>query len=77
MNAFGDTILGFSVFLVAGFWVSSAVVAQSFASERGRAGAGFLLGLAYGPLSEIMALHVEPSDRTVHRLRARLAGILK
>ena len=56
MNAFGDAILGFSVLLVAGFWVMSAFVARSFAADRGRASAGFFLGLLYGPLGVIMAL---------------------
>jgi hypothetical protein len=56
MNAFGDAILGLSVFLAVGFWVSSALVASEFASARGRGKAGFFLGLLYGPLGVIMAL---------------------
>jgi hypothetical protein len=56
VNAFGDAVFGFFVLLAAGFWLLSAVVARSFASDRGRATAGFFLGLLYGPLGVVMAL---------------------
>jgi hypothetical protein len=56
MNAFGDAVFGLGVLLAAGFWLLSAFVARSFASEHGRARVGFFLGLAYGPLGVIMAL---------------------
>ena len=56
MNAFGDAVFGFFALLAAGFWLLSALVARSLASDRGRASAGFFLGLLYGPLAAIMAL---------------------
>jgi hypothetical protein len=56
MNAFGDAVFGFFALLAAGFWLLSALVARSFASDRGRARAGFFLGLVYGPLGVVMAL---------------------
>jgi hypothetical protein len=62
MNAFGDAVLGFFVLLAAGFWVLSAIVARSFASDRGRGKAGFFLGLVYGPLGVIMALLLPSAD---------------
>jgi hypothetical protein len=56
VNAFGDAVFGLFVLLAAAFWLLSALVARSFAVDRGRARAGFFLGLLYGPLGVIMAL---------------------
>jgi hypothetical protein len=61
VNAFGDAVFVLVVFFAAGFWLLSAIVARSFALDRGRAGAGLFLGLVYGPLGVVMALLLPPA----------------